>query len=286
MVPAGRLRICGVEQQFDKMTQTESLITKARRYCIENHSYWADRYQKEMSGKNSLSSENDYNLFPRYNALAAILQGVLAIVGKEFNSFEECKDELVKIGMESQSIFTVHRNKKTIEQKVIQEEREKFIEFIASQNYESVRNVEPLPFERKFSENESRQIREKLLQFWNYDGGRWEPLEHKSPKPVIFLMNNNIEMSDKLEIEKTIKDYVGSGRIFVISEDRIDYEKEAGLLDIHLYETIICDDTFEWVVYGSHESTTAFGGNFLIDKVNRIFENRKEKINKWEQNQQ
>lgn len=284
------------------MTETESLITKARRYCIENHSYWSNKYQNEMSGNNNPYSKNDYNLFPRYNALGAILQGVQSIVGKEFNSFEDCKAELKIIGMESHSIFTINGNEELhllgkiskyfgtsgkhnkIERKAIQDEREKFVGFIAEQSLKSVRDVEPLPYERRLSEEESEQVRKQLLENWNFNGNYWEPLDNKSPKPTIFLMDDNIEQSDKQEIEKSIKENVKTDKIFVITEDRIDYEIEIEQLSIDLYETIICDKTFEWVVYGSHESTTAFGGDFLIDKVNQIFENRKEKLNKWEQN--
>ncbi len=76
----------------------EALITKARRYCMENYDYWTKKYQNEMSGNNIPYSQKDYNIFPRYNALEAILGGVLTIVGKEFSCFEECKAELQKIG--------------------------------------------------------------------------------------------------------------------------------------------------------------------------------------------
>lgn len=255
-----------------------------------------------MSGNNNLYSKNDYNLFPRYNALGAILQGVQTFVDKEFNSFEECKTVLKRIGMESNSIFTVNGNEELhllgkiskyfgksgkhnkIERKAIQNEREKFVAFIAEQSPESVRDVEPLPYERRLSEEESEQVRKQLLECWNYDGDYWEPLENKSPKPTIFLMNDNIESSVKQEIEKSIKENIKTDKIFVITEDRIDYEIEIEQLSIDLYETIICDKTFEWVVYGSHESTTAFGGDFLINKLNQLFESRKEKLNKWEQN--
>lgn len=282
------------------MTEIESLITKARRYCIENHAYWSNKYQKEMSGNNNPYSKNDYNIFPRYNALAAILHGVLTIVGKEYSSFEDCKTALKRIGLESHSIFTVNGNEELqllgrisqyfgvsgkhnkIERKAIQDEREKFVAFISEQSPESVLGVEPLPFERKLSEEEAEQVREKLLEFWNFDGDYWEPLENRSPKSTIFLMNDNIESSDKQEIEKLIKENIKADKFFLITEDRIDYEVEIEQLSIDLSETIICDKTFDWVVYGSHESTTAFGGDFLINKVNQIFENRKEKLNKWE----
>jgi hypothetical protein len=284
------------------MTETESLITKARRYCTENFSYWSKRYQEEMSGNNNPYSDNDYDLFPRYNALNTILQGVETIVGKEFNSFEECKEELKIIGLETHSINTINSNKELhllgkmskffgksgklnkIERNAIHNERKKFVEFIDNQNLESVLNIQPLPYERKLSVEESEMIRNKLLENWNFDGDYWEPLNKKSPKPTIFLMDDNFIDTDKNEIEKTIKAHLMSDKLFVITEDRIDYEIETTLLDIDLYETIICDSTFEWVVYGSHESTIAFGGDFLIDKLNQLFDSRKEKLNKWEQN--
>lgn len=228
------------------MTEIESLITKAIRYCNENFSYWSKRYQEEMSGNNNPYSDNDYDLFPRYNALSTILQGVQTIVGKNFESFEKCKDELKRIGLETHSIDTIESNKELhllgklsqyfgksgklnkIEKNAIQDERRKFIEFIDNQNLESVQNVEPLLFERKLREEESESIREQLLKSWNFDGDYWEPLDNKSPKPTIFLMNDNLEKFDKNEIEKSIKEHTNSDKIFVITEDRIDYEVEIG----------------------------------------------------------
>ncbi len=95
-------------------------------------------------------------------------------------------------------------------------------------------------------------------------------------------MEDNIKSSDKQEIEKVIKKNIKADKIYVITEERIDYEIEISQLDIDLYETIICDKTFEWVVYGSHESTTAFGGDFLIKELNQIYVDRKELLNYFE----
>lgn len=284
------------------MTEIESLITKARRYCTENFSYWSKRYQEEMSGNNNPYSDNDYDLFPRYNALKTILQGVETIISKEFNSFIECKEELKRIGLETHSIDTINSNKELyllgkmskffgksgelnkIEKNAIQNEREKFVKFIDEQNLESVRNIEPLPYERKLSVEESEIVRDELLKSWNLDRNYREPLDKKKPKPTTFLMDDNFTETDKNEIEKTIKSHLKSDKLFVLTEGRIDYEIETDLLNIDLYGTIICDSTFEWVVYRSHESTVAFGGDFLIDKLNELFGDRIEKLNKWEQN--
>ncbi|MAX81481.1 MAG: hypothetical protein CL843_15075 [Crocinitomicaceae bacterium] len=284
------------------MTEIEALITKARRYCNENHSYWVNKYQNERTGTDIpyTYTDNDYNLFPRYNALSTILQGVETIVGKDFATFDNCKDELKRIGAETHSIDTIESNKELhllgklsnyfkksgklnkIEINAIQDERLKFIQFITEQTTESVLDVEPLPFERKLTQEESEQVRVRLLKSWNFDGDYWEPLDNKSPNPTVFLMDQKITALDKSEIEQTIKAYSKSDKLFVITEDLVDYEIEKGLIDIDLYESIICDNTFEWVVYGSHESTTAFGGKFLIDKVNELYSNRKEQLNKWD----
>ncbi len=162
----------------------------------------------------------------------------------------------------------------------IQDERLKFIQFITEQTTESVLDVEPLPFERKLTQEESEQVRERLLKLWNFDGDYWEPLDNKSANPTVFLMDQKITALDKSEIEQAIKVYSKSDTLFVITEDLVDYEIEKELIDIDLYESIICDNTFEWVVYGSHESTTAFGEKLLIDKVNELYSNRQELINR------
>lgn len=74
------------------MTSTEALITIARRYCMEHYHYWAVRYSKERTGQDYPAysySDNDYDLFPRYNILAAILGEIeiLAFAGEELLVF-------------------------------------------------------------------------------------------------------------------------------------------------------------------------------------------------------
>jgi hypothetical protein len=86
------------------MSDIESIITLARHYCIRNYTFWTNKYSQENSGQ--MYSDNDYNLFPRYNVLEAILQGVETIIDKKFVSVNECKKELKNIGKLSQSIFT------------------------------------------------------------------------------------------------------------------------------------------------------------------------------------
>ncbi|HEY5462997.1 MAG TPA: hypothetical protein VIJ95_07055 [Hanamia sp.] len=264
------------------MTPTEALITTARRYCMDNHSYWANRYSNEMSHNNNPYSDNDYNLFPRYNALAAILLGVETFVGQTSTSIDNCKQELKQTGLTSQTPFTTGRQN-DIERNAIQDERNKFAKFIDSITDSDLELVEALPHRRKLKDEEAKQIRKQLLDTWNYDGSYWEPLENRSTKPTVFLMK---EIVTKEDIEKIIQivSEKADKNIFEVSEDRNDYEIEIDSFSPDLYETICCDKSFDWVVYGSHESTIAFGGTWLIEKIGDIFSDRKEKLNLWEQN--
>lgn len=263
------------------MTPTDAIITAARRYCLDNHSFWIDKYSQVCSGKTNYS-DRDYDIFPRYNVLNAILQGVEILVGQSFSSVDNCKTELKHVGLTSKSLFTTGKQN-TIESDAIQDERTKFVKYIDSITNSDLDQIEQLPYRRKLKDEEAKLIRKQLLETWNYDGSYWEPLQRSSPKPSVYLMKENVTNND---IEKIIQAILerADKKILCISEDRIDCEIEIDSYNPDLYETICCDKNFDWVVYGSHESTIAFGGTWLIDIVEKIFADRKDKLNLWEQN--
>lgn len=283
------------------MTDTEKLITSARHYCIDNFVFWTEKYKNESNAKDITQSNYAYNIFPRYNVLMAIQQGVEILVGQELQSFEICKQQLVDIGLKSHSIFTVDnneeihllgesgKNKSTIGGQhhiakiAMAEERTKFIEFINSRTIENISQIKPLPYRHRLTDQEMILFRKQLAVIWNYDGEYWNPLDDKSPKETIFIMKEHLTDNDSKQIVNFISAN-SNKRLFEITEDSIDYEIEHDSLDIDLYETLLTDRTFEWVIYGSHEGTITFGGAFLIEFVKNLFAGRQEKLNKWEQN--
>ena len=282
------------------MTEIEKLITVAQHYCIDNFAFWSGKYSKEKSGRNNPYSDNDYNLFPRYNVLGAIQQGVEMLVGQNFFSIETCKQALVDIGQNSHSIFTINgndellllgesgkfiksttRKQNPIAKNAMIEERQKFTDFINSRTTENISDVEPLPYRHRLTDKELLFVREQLLNSWNYDGNYWNPLDKKSPKETVFLMTNNLTTEDCNEILKFLISK-SNDRIYEVTEDRVDYEIEFDSFDIPLYdETIVTDETFEWVIYCSHEDTITFGGSWLVDFVKKLFVDRPDKLNKW-----
>ncbi len=262
-----------------KMTTTDKIITLARRYCSENFSFWADKYSNEKSGNNNPYSDNDYNIFPRYNTLTAILKGVEKIVGKSFDNIDQCKNELKSLGQDSQTPFTKGKQNE-IEKKAIQDERQKFIHFIDSITDQQIETVEPLPYRRRLLEKEANEIREKLLEYWNFDGSYWEPLTSCSPKPFIFFTKDNLTDQDYEKIKKIIADRA-ENKIYEITEEQYDYLTDNSEFEPDCYETIYTDKNFDWIVYGSHEGTIAFGGAWLLTELDRQLSDKKELVNQW-----
>ena len=255
------------------MTKIESIITLARRYCIENYDYWIKKYLNEESGQ--MYSNNDYNLFPRYNVLNAILQGIEEIINKNFKTINQCKIELINIGKKSQTVFTENINNEIAKMATL-EERNKFVLYIQNISENNLNKVSPLPYNRKLRKNESEKIREKLHKVWNFDGGYWK--HSNDENEIIFLMNKFIIESDK----KTIIEYImkHEKRFFKIDEMDNNYETET--LEIDGCETVYTSKNFNWIIYISHEMYVVFGGELLLGFVKKLFHNKKDKMNKYE----
>ena len=263
------------------MNTTDQIITLARRYCIDNHKFWSDKYQNERTGKSIpyTYSDNDYNLFPRYNVLTAILKGVETVVGKSFNSSEFCKNELKKIGLESQTFFTAGKQNQ-IASLAILDERQKFLKFIDQIAIDQIANVEPLPYRRRILEIEGAEITDLLSKRWNFDGCYWEPLNTCSPELFIFFEKSNLSKEDFDKI-KMIIDSNPSRILEVVIEEGYCYEIDSSEFDPDCYETIYTNKTYDWIVYGSHENTIAFGGSWLLKEIETQLSNRKDYTNKW-----
>jgi hypothetical protein len=262
------------------MNESEQIITLARHYCIDNHKYWAVKYQNERTGSDFpyTYSDTDYDIFPRYNALDAILKGIEIIVGSVFSNVEECKSKLKEIANSSNTIFTKGQTN-NIEANAIEDERRKFVHFIDNLNLWDGRLIEPLPYRRRLLEVEATDIRNSLHDNWNFDGTYWEPLNNCSTKPFIFFNKENLDIEDFIKIKTAILTH--TNRIYEITEQGYDYEIDNIEFDADCYETVFTDRSFDWIVYGSHEGTLAFGGDWLLTELTNILHSKRDYINKW-----
>ena len=83
------------------MTTLEGLHTLVRKYCIKTFDFWKKEYAEKRSGSDFplyTYSDSDYNLFPRYNAIDAILKGVETIIPGDYTDFRQLKKDLLQVG--------------------------------------------------------------------------------------------------------------------------------------------------------------------------------------------
>ena len=259
----------------------EKMITLTRMYCKDNYHFWHVKYFNERTGSDYPHysyTDKDYTIFPRYLVLAAISKEVDLLVGRKFKSFNSCIQALL-------SAADYAENETNEKSKVTKEdEKRKYREFILSFNESALNNtvVKRLGANRKLSDIESAKIRKKLAEKWGYDR-YWYPLDGKPHTGALFLMDEYVT-----PFEEEIVDFIQAislNRFYTIAEGRHDYKHPISEFTLSLYdgtEKICCNDTFEWVVYASHEGTISFGGEKLVPKIKEILKPYESKFNLWE----
>lgn len=245
------------------MTQSDKIITAARRYCL-------DLFQSGLSTQQRIA--------------IGLLNGVEFLVGKQFPNADDLKAELKQLALASLKEQTSGYSKEG-HLKKIEQEKQSFIQFIDQLDISNLDTIEPLPYRRRLSENEAIQVRQSLKSKWNFDSWSspnyyWEPLVVASPKPVYFFNTEVLSDKDFENIGKFIWKLTGD-TIYEVTEDKIDYEIEATEIDKYTIEAAYTDKLNSWIIYLSHEGTTAFGGDELMKEVDGILVDKKELKDKW-----
>lgn len=267
---------------FCGMTETAALITAALRYCKEHYAYWANRYANERTGQDFPEytySDSDYNLFPRYHALSAILGEIEMQVDQVYASLAVCREALIHIGNEAQSPFTESEDN-AIEKAAIRDERDKFVRFIQTITPEALSQVAPLPYRRRLNEKEKEAVKQQLLERWNYDNEYWDPVVEKSPAEVIFLPKAEITTADYQSIIHFLDQHAATHLLEVTEEDIYTAIAQSEI-QFNSYETMYCDSRYNWLIYISHESTITFAGDLLLLFIRQHFKEREALFNQW-----
>lgn len=250
------------------MTPIEALVTAARKYCMDNLSYWAN-----------LNSDHDYETLPRNRILSAILGQVETLVDTVYPNLVDCRQALSLAGQTARAGFTSSFQNK-ISQSAIQDECDKFVDYVTTVTLGELGLVDPLPYTRRLNPTEQEDVRWRLLERWNFDGDYWDPLVEKCQETFIFLNKANCSKEDYSAIVSYIVQHA-EAHLFEITEQGEDAEIANSLFDPDCYETIYCDRSFSWIVYGSHESTITFAGEKLIGFIQTLFADRPQLLNSW-----
>ena len=240
------------------MTPSDKIITLVRQYCL-------NLFQNGLSTQQSIAS--------------GLLNGVEYLVGKQFQNIDELKHELKQQGQDNLKIRTDGYSKAG-HLKQIELERQNFINFIDQFDIQNVGEIELLPYRRRLSESEAKEVRQSLEIHWNFDGGYWEPLTECSSQPFYFYNREILDNSDYQNLV-SILTKITKDTIYEITEDRLDYEITVAEFDKNNWETIYTDKNNQWIIYFSHEGTIAFGGFELMNLLDIALANRVVFKNKW-----
>jgi hypothetical protein len=250
-------------------SETYKLHSEARRYCIKQHGYWCDVYESISKKDEGIDSpeeytDEDYNTFPRYHTLKAILNEVEKIDADNLPVFSELLKLLVEAGKNASDIF-FDATGNDITERAITDEKEKFVKHIQNLSEESVGDREPLPYRRILSQEEITALWEKIDERWGTTGTEyWYPLiENKTESSLTAydaLSFHSKMSSDELQ---SIMGKWGVERLYELRE----YGDENYSLSIDLWdpryngaEGFWVSEDLDWILYASHENTITVGG--------------------------
>lgn len=245
------------------MTDTEKIVTKIKEYILKLYSEGYSTHQNMVTGL-----KNGIDFFVgRTDGLETIKDEILKTCLTEFNERTKVYDKAGHL-------------------KMVDKIKTDFVEFVNKLNVNELTELLPISFERRLKNEESKSLEKSLkLTFdfgsWKDENYYWEPLTETENKfPTIYFKDELFKSTEVHQIVEILKSISGD-RIFLLTEENIDYEVETSSFNIDWIESAYCDFNTNWLIYISHEGTITFSGDELTRRIeNELTEIIKHK-NPW-----
>ncbi len=140
--------------------------------------------------------------------------------------------------------------------------------------------MEDLFYRYVLSEKETNSVWDKLGKNWKHiREGYWYPLTIWKEDGIEAFQDSYFEKEFGYEKLRTILSELGVTRLWELREGNINYEIELSILEPYYSgeEGYWCDESFEWVIYASHESSITFAGS-ILPKIKDNWENWEKRI--------
>jgi hypothetical protein len=273
------------------MNSIEALHTAARRYCEERALHWRRAYgelrasERRDRDRRGVPEPDTYSYspqalrtFPRYHVLHAILFEVEGFLPADFASLDEARSMIAAAGETAESVFTRPPHDE-IEQEAMDEERQKFSDFVLSLSERELELVEPLPFRRRLRASESAHARAELKRRWGIDG-YWYPIDRAleaDPPPGTMAFDSEAVLAS--EVQEQLRAILAARRVSRVLELREhDADGPDSEIELALLETVYTgaegfwtDGSFEWVLYASHEGSVTVAGSEVLQAFRDAF---------------
>lgn len=233
------------------MTDTEKIVTKTKEYILKLYS---EGYSTHQNMVNGLKNGIDY-FVGRKDGFDTIKDEILTTCLTEFNERTKIFD---KVG---------HLKK-------VDGIKTDFIKFVNELNVNELIEVAPISFERRLKEDESKRLEKSLKDTfdfgsWKNESYYWEPLSKTQNNIQTIHFEDDIFKPEDLQIIIEILKSISGDRIFLLTEENINYEVETSSFDIDWIESAYSDLTTSWLIYISHEGTITFAGEELTRRIER-----------------
>lgn len=265
------------------MTEELALHTAARRYCEERAARWHSHYAGLGSHTDHGGyTEEEKDVFPRYNVLDAILVEVERLRPEALASGKQAREMLSLAGQVAESMFTKPPNG-PVEERAMQQERDLFCAYVDSLEAQELADVSPMPSRRALTEEESKAIWERVSLRWGTAGGYWYPLRGDASPHTVAFDTDAFDQHVPAPIFQGILGDHGIQSAFELREYGPEYEMELGIV-VPAYngaEGYWTTGEFDWLVYASHESTVTVAGDWLVHSLKQQWPTWSEHLVQW-----
>ena len=254
------------------MTPVEALHNAARWYCTDGFDRHVRAYQEltaaggeRMTFRSGTWEYSDaaWDLFPRYNVLAAIRVDVERFTPADFDSVGELLAVLEEAA-QGGSTDLDH----PVALRAMADERRKFLAFVRSADEAVLAGVARLPFRRVLGVAEHAAFHQAFVRRW----GKWYGGAVRDAPPGADAVTLHVEAVEAPgaydELRRALADH-GVGRVLELREFDDGYELDvaAAGFTYNGAEGFWTAGGMDWMLYASHESSITFGGPWLLARM-------------------
>ena len=249
------------------MNASLALFTAARRYCIERHAYWCERYSKIARKRDGYNyTPEALATFPRYNVLNAIRVELERIEPAQLGDADNTKALLLLAGETAEDEFT-RQPIGEIDARAMTEERKAFCAYMLGLAQDDLRSVESLPYRRVLGAEESKAVWARLRSRWQINEGYWYPIVDCQFPDVVAFKTRAFDAAVEYEKLGEVLKARRVERVWELREYGPEYMEDVALFEPYFNgaEGFWSSGELDWIIYASHESSVTVGGWLLSE---------------------
>lgn len=259
----------------DPLSEPHRLHSAARRWLIDEFRRWSQAYGEiSDSGVRASRSDGiwDYTdaakaIFPRYVTAQLILREVERSVPSAFRGLDALRDELVEAARRAQAASHVRA------EPAAEEELTDFVGWLTADHAPA---TELVPFRRTLEQPEVDHWRSEFERRWGVENGLWYPML-AGPTPEAVVVVDSTLWHREAAVASLQQALIDQGVSVVVSIHELEPSAE---MAVALFDPIyagpgeiLATSTFPWwLLYTSHEGTTAITAGPLVDRLSETIE--------------